>query len=367
MKKEVENLPVFNALDKAIENYCFVNGGLKGALDMYFPNEIERHIMTSSLKQAIQKAIIKDNEEKEKQKYNGKSTPGNLDVLNLKELTDWQKKSITSIAQSLLKIIQYGCVVRPEYIYCTAYNSIPMFAIQYQAEEKILSDKTLARNIKTNYVLKSECNGVTSIDDLKLRKNIDIMSRNQITEDCLKSDVWFNEHIVFAYATYINQYSKEDFIEVPIDVLRKSRDSGLYATKKDGSRYTKSSLKWNLSTAIHASIIHFVFKKLVLQDCDMDAYLQMETEQNNDKINKANQMAEKMKDIIADVVAEEESITENNIISLEELKIKLQNCQNAEQLQEIVPLATTLNIDEKTEFRILYKQKADSLRINPNS
>lgn len=367
MKKEIENLPVFNALDKAIENYCFVDGGLKGALDIYFPNEIERHIMTSNLKQAIQKAIIKDNEEKEKQKYNGKSTPGNLDVLNIKELTDWQKKSLTSIAQSLLKIIQYGCVIRPEYIYCTAYNAIPMFAIQYQAEETILSDKKLARNIKTNYILKSECQGIVSLDDLKLRNNIDILARNQITEALLKNDVWFNENIVFAYATYINQYSKEDFIEVPIDVLRKSRDSGLYATKKDGTRYTKSSLKWNLSTAMHASIIHFVFKKLVLQDCDMEIYEQMEVEEQKNQRIKATQTKEKMKDIVADVVTEEDNITENNAISLEELKIKLQNCQNAEQLQEIVPFATSLTSDDKTEFRILYKQKLDSFRNTSNS
>lgn len=183
------------------------------------------------------------------------------------------------ICNSIMKIIQLGAVVDYRYIYFSKFggkNPDAGFNLQYQAEIKILEQNGYL-NIETGYVLSGEKHCVEKSLDRTYIEHVPNMENRTENARSIINDV------VFGYAIYTHNGVRTAHI-IENDVLKASYKMSTDRSEKSG----KDNLKWGFKKAIDISIVHALFRHLVLKDWDSEEYeytASHSSTANSDKIN----------------------------------------------------------------------------------
>lgn len=277
--KKIQTLSTYDDLSKFSDN-VLSSGGFNELLEQYF-NENDAKKFTINLKMAISKTL------------SGKSSQ------DFKECVQ-DKKLKYQLCNSLIKIIKYGAIINTDDIYFCKFGGSQLtcgFNLQYQAEVKILESNGFL-NIQTGYVLKEE--------DYKLFRENNKITLNHIPnmEKRLNNAKDLIKDVLFGYAVYTHNGIDNVFI-VDNDILMASYNLSNAKTDK----WNKENLKWKFKKAIDITIIHALFRNLVLKDWDSEEY-----EENIKDVNQDNFITPEQAKEIRDLISMQNSKTENDII-----------------------------------------------------
>lgn len=180
------------------------------------------------------------------------------------------------VCNSIVKIIQLGAIIDYQYIYFIKFggkNPDAGFNLQYQGEMKILEQNGYT-NIQTGFVLKDEQFSVkTTMDRTEILHEPNYQKRLTEAKEIMCD-------VICGYAIYAQKGIRTAFI-VDKDILETSHKMSLERSGKTG----KPNLKWGFKKAIDISIVHALFRHLVLKDWDSEEF----DYQNDDRMSGVSQ------------------------------------------------------------------------------